>query len=248
MTEKEIEIFYLAGYRYQAQGTDNPTPKDLAVQGARAAAQVHFVRRRVAAVERALDIGASAGLLLKALHQQYACDISGVEPGKAYRSFARESGIRMVASIDELQGEQFDFVAMSHVLEHLPDPVAYLSNLREGFLRAPGWLLVEVPNLYCHESFEFAHLTSFCQTTLKQTLEKAGYEIVRIERHGRPYTRLLPYYLTALARPGRNRFVPHSERHVPLKRAAGLAFRDLVSFMLPHLAWNAPSPNGETNG
>ncbi len=49
-------------------------------------------------------------------------------------------------------------ISMFHVLEHLPDPVGYLSALRQKFLEPDGWLLIEVPNLYAHDCFEVAHL------------------------------------------------------------------------------------------
>jgi len=75
-------------------------------------------------------------------------------------------------SLDDLgqaDGGRFDLVSMAHVLEHIPNPVEYLSDLRERYLTPDGWLLIEVPNLYAHDSFEIAHSIAFSSHTLRET-------------------------------------------------------------------------------
>jgi hypothetical protein len=165
----------------------------------------------------------------------------GVEPGRAYRAHAGGLGLTVYESLEALQAgaeAPFDLVSLAHVLEHLPRPVDYLRTLRTGFLEPHGWLLVEVPNLYCHDSFELAHLVSFSAHTLRQTLARAGFEVVALEKHGRPRSAVLPLYLTVLARPSGKqvvRIVP--ERGAALKRRLGLARRRLHSRLLPGRAW-----------
>jgi len=237
MTAAEADAFYAAEYRQLYQGGEGPNTKDLAVQRARADSLVDFTRGQTTKLESGLDIGASSGLLLQALQKSFGCTVTGVEPGNAYREYAAQSGARMVAGLDDLKGEQFDLISMSHVLEHLPNPVGYLAHLRTTFLQPLGWLLIEVPNLYCHDSFEVAHLSSFSATTLRQTLEKAGYEIALLEAHGRPRSDLLPFYLTVLARPSQKAFVFKAEQSVALKRKLGLFRRKLISRLFPGRAW-----------
>jgi SAM-dependent methyltransferase len=242
MTDVERAAFYAAEYRQLYQGGEEPDAKDLAVQGRRAESLLAFCQGRLPNVGRYLDIGSSAGLLLQSFQQAFDCQVVGVEPGEAYREFARQNGLVVVASLDELEQarlRRFDLISLAHVLEHLPDPLDYLANLRESFLEPDGWLLVEVPNLYAHDSFEVAHLVSFSAHTLRQVLSKAGFDIVALEPHGRPRSRLLPLYITALARPAKTTTALQVEPEggVCLKRWWGMARRWLLSRFFPRLAW-----------
>ena len=242
MTGAERSAFYSAEYRQLYQGGEEPDAKDLAVQEGRAEALLAFCQGRLPGVERYVDIGCSAGLLLEAFKRAYDCQVVGVEPGEAYREFARQSGLNVVATLDELNSSdpaRFDLISLVHVLEHLPDPLNYLVNLRESLLEPDGWLLVEAPNLYAHDSFEVAHLVSFSAHTLRGTLNKAGFEVIALEAHGRPRSRLLPLYLTVLARPAK---VPvplqvQPEGNVRLKRRWGMLRRRLLERFFPGKVW-----------
>jgi len=242
MTEPELGVFYKIEYRRLYQGEQGPDAKDLAVQGGRAEALLAFCQGRLPAVKRHLDIGCSAGLLLQRFRQAYSCRSTGVEPGAAYREYAQGQGLKVYAGLDEVtvkKSTRFDLVSMAHVLEHLPYPVDYLVNLRQNLLRPAGWLLVEVPNLYAHDSFEVAHLVSYSIHTLRQVLGKAGFEIVALEQHGRPRSRLLPLYVTALARPAEGPAPTQilSDGGVRFKRSWGMARRWLLERLLPRQAW-----------
>ncbi len=244
MTEEEAAEFYEREYRLLYQGGEDPTTKDLAVQQARAASLLAFLKPHVQELSRHLDIGCSTGLLLQEVGQAYGCQSAGVEPGDAYREYASRKGLTVYDSLDSLKekdGVRFELISMAHVLEHLPDPAGYLSSLRETLLEPEGWLLVEVPNLYAHDSFEMAHLTSFSAHTLAQTLRKAGFRVARLEAHGRPYSRIVPYYLTVLAQPskGSARQTSIPERNVALKRRIGLFRRRLLARLMPGKVWKA---------
>ena len=243
MTSQETEAFYAAEYRRMYQGNEDPSSKDLAVQHARSAVLLRFVRPHLERISRHLDIGCSAGLLLQEFQRGFNCLPAGVEPGKAYRAYARGQGLNVHASLEELKTKEkslFDLISMSHVLEHLPNPVAYLADLREAPLSPGGWLLLEVPNLYAHDSFETAHLFSFSARTLAMTVQQAGYDIIRLEAHGRPRSDLVPYYLTLLARarsePERNNPL-HPEKMTGFKRRFGLLRRRVLSRLFPKKAW-----------
>ena len=247
MSAEELEAFYAAEYRRLYQGAEGPSAKDLQVQQQRAQALLAFAQGRIPRVRRHLDIGCSAGFLLKAFQKHYDCEVRGIEPGNAYRQYTQPRGLTVYPTLDALLAAEeapFDLVSMAHVLEHLPDPVGYLAALRQRLLTPDGWLLIEVPNLYCHDSFEVAHLTNFSAHTLRQTLRRAGYEIVRLEQHGRPRSAMLPLYLTALARP--TDAPPPSiqpEHFVAIKRKIGMACRRVAQKLWPRKAW-LPLPKG----
>ncbi len=242
MTESELSIFYKVEYRRLYHGAETPDAKDLAVQAGRADALVAFCDGQLPAIKRHLDIGCSAGLLLLRFKEAYGCRVTGVEPGDIYREYARSQRLRVFASVDDLRAKdkkRFDLISLAHVLEHLPDPVGYLEELRAGLLTKAGWLLVEVPNLYAHDSFEVAHLVSYSEHTLRQVLGKAGFDVVALATHGLPRSRLLPLYSTALARPLESpaSFQVQSEQGVRFKRWWGMARRRLLERVVPWLAW-----------
>lgn len=241
MTEVEAAEFYQAEYRRLYQGDENPIARDFATQTARAKSLLDFVRTDITSVSRHLDIGCSTGLVLQHFSRQFGCQMVGIEPGDAYRNYAGQHGITVYSTLDELENAKeapVDLVSMSHVLEHLPDPVGYLLHLREALLEPNGWLLLEVPNLYAHDSFEIAHLISFSPHTLTQTVEKAGFEIVRLESHGRPRSQLLPLYISLLARPNVSRVHdPLPEKGVAFKRQTGMARRRILEKAFPKHAW-----------
>jgi len=245
MTEAEANVFYAEEYRLFNEGSDDPTSRNLKDQRGRAESLYTFIQSVVPGVSRHLDIGCSFGLLLQRFAESYHNQPLGIEPGVGHRTHANKEGLTVYATLDELEKrekERFDLVSLSHVLEHLPDPVGYLVHLRETLMDKVGWLLLEVPNLYAHDSFEVAHLVSYSRRTLMQTLEKAGFEIVRLERHGRPRSKLLPLYLTVLARPlpGAPRtwnLLP--EKRVAFKRRVGMLRRRLLERLFPKQAWLA---------
>ncbi len=75
-----------------------------------------------------------------------------------------------------------DVITMFHVLEHLPDPVATLRNLR-AVSRAGTHLVVEVPILEngmtndVNGFFSALHMTHFSRQSLANSLNRAGWVI-----------------------------------------------------------------------
>ena len=242
--------FYAATYRKIYQAHEEPTAKDLWVQAQRSQHLMDELRRTgKGEIRNMLDIGASAGVLLRAFQQAFGCPVTGVEPGEAYRSFAEQKGIRMFPSVGALiesKPERFDLVSMSHVLEHLSDPVGMLRLIRKELLSEDGLILLEVPNFYAHDSYELAHLACYTPHTLKEVLRQAGYEVVHFKGHGVPRSDLLKLYLTILARPVSLEAAPGNvrpEKDVRMKRKIAMLYRRLVQKLSPQRAW-LPLPEG----
>lgn len=245
--------FYAATYRKIYQAHEEPTVKDLWVQSQRSQHLIDSLRNAgVSDIKNMLDIGASAGVLLQAFQQTFNCRVTGVEPGEAYRTFAEKKGIHMFTSVDALVDsapERFDLVSMSHVLEHLADPVGMLRLIRKALLSEDGLLLLEVPNFYAHDSYELAHLACYTPHTLKEALRQAGYQVVKLEGHGVPRSDLLELYLTVLARPISPEVTPGAvrpEKNVRMKRKAAMLYRRIIQKAFPHRAWlSLPEEKGD---
>lgn len=247
MTAQELDRFYEAEYRTLYQGSEGPARKDLVVQAGRAETLLGFFKEGQIIPARTLDIGCSAGTFLLRIQEEFNAEVVGIEPGDAYRNHAQNQGLQVYARLEDLGAaaeKPFDLITMAHVLEHLPDPVSYLSDLRQTYLAPAGALLIEVPNLYAHDAFEVAHLTAFSAHTLAQTLRRAGFETLQQKVHGQPRSVVLPLYLTALAQAkpsaeGLSAAGVEPEHRVAFKRRWGLQRRRLLERLTPDLAWLA---------
>ena len=244
MTESELEIFYQSEYRQVYQGSQGPSNTDLSVQKARAGALLDILREvGVDKIDRFADIGSSSGQFLEEIKEEFKCQVIGIEPGEAYRVYAENRGMKVYESLESLAeaGEPaFDLISMIHVLEHIPDPVNYLKQLRQKFLTSNGNILIEVPNLYAHDCFEVAHLISFSRHTLFQLMKKAGYTTIFLQPHGQPRSKLIPLYITLLAAPSEpapDQSTVEEERWIRLKRRTGLAHRRIIERLFPRQAW-----------
>jgi SAM-dependent methyltransferase len=78
-------------------------------------------------------------------------------------------------------GDPFDLVLMSHVLEHIQDPVAEIAAI-ERVLKPDGALFLEIPNGAGHRRLPIddnrSHLHFFSVTSLTRVLAKSGLETV----------------------------------------------------------------------
>lgn len=236
--------FYEETYRKIYQTTEEPTAKDLRQQRLRAEHLVSFLRaNRADHPRRVLDIGASSGLLLETFRDALKTEVVGVEPGKAYRALAEAKGIGMFESVEALRAshpERFSLVSLVHVLEHLEDPVGVLRQIKADLLHHEGWLLLEVPNFYTHDSYELAHLACFTTHTLSETIRKAGFKLVTTKIHGWPRSETLGLYITLLAKPdplAKADYQVVPEKHVALKRQLGMLKRKVQTKLNPAKAW-----------
>ena len=238
MTDSALKTYYEAEYVAQHQHATGVTEKELRIQAGRARKLAQRLTLEIATVERHLDIGSSTGSLMLAIKKAYGNETIGIEPAEVYRAYCEARGLMVVPDLESLNEGRFDLITMAHVVEHLLDPVGYLQAVREKWLTADGTLLVEVPNLYGHPSVEIPHLFCFSSGTLSYALERAGFEVTRMARHGSPRSKLIPLYLTAIARPAGNvRARKPSPQVVRFKRRIGMTWNRAASRVAPGWAW-----------
>lgn len=250
MSEGELAQFYTGGYRQRVQGSEEPTEKDLRIQAGRARTLLHFLKGRVDDIDRHLDIGASSGVLLRIFQGRLDCEGVGVEPGDAYRQLGEASGLAFYTGLSDLPEAfrgAFDLVTMSHVLEHLPDPVKTLRDIRERWSTKDGYLLLEVPNGFGHQSMELGHLFVFTPRTLRKALHKSGFRVLKLSTHGKPRSPLLRLYITVLAQAGTlesNLELGAAPEWIRFRRRTGMLLYERLTQWLPNLTWR-PLPEGE---
>ena len=186
-TPEEWEAFYAQDYRQVYHGSESPSAEARDLQERRASLISGFLRPHLRRRDSHLDIGCSMGVLLEKMSMDAGIrDLYGVEPGNAYRKHCQERGIRCHATLDEILGldRRFSLITMSHVLEHINEPIAYLQRVSQRLLGEDGLMYVEVPNIRGGFGFELAHPICFSPTTLRDTLHAAGLEVVFEKAHG----------------------------------------------------------------
>jgi 2-polyprenyl-3-methyl-5-hydroxy-6-metoxy-1,4-benzoquinol methylase len=247
MDENAQRKFYGDNYRIFEFGQAEPPKIDIDIQNKRAKHLVSllnpYIRQLNGKVH--LDIGCGLGILLKEINRAFGTISAGIEPDNAYRNYTiTHQSLPTFSSIEEWQNSTYTsafIVTMSHVLEHLPDPIKYLTFIRTDVLDKDGYLLIEVPNLFFHPSFELPHVSAFSPHTLMESLNKSGYRILSYQYHGVP-SWITPRYITVIAQPCEKRLVeiyrvipePHG---VAIKRSFGInisRFEDSI-YRLLHL-------------
>jgi len=207
--QESLNSYYLSTYREGRSGSEKPTNVEIDEQHARAKHLVRFFSKVVpeTQIRSHLDIGCSVGELLLGFQTMFDITLSiGVEPTVAHRAYAiQQNSLQVFESLDFLEKTSqgpYDLVSLSHVLEHLPDPIDYLTRLRTIFMTEKSHLLVEVPNLYGHTCYELAHLYCFTPKTLEDVVNAAGFSIMAKKLHGLPRNSHLrsQRYITILAK------------------------------------------------
>lgn len=135
-----------------------------------------------------LELGCGSGQILKRM-QQMGWQVEGVDFDSSAVENARSKGLKVHFGTLEAQNypdNKFDVIFMSHLLEHIHDP---LRLLKDGYriLKPGGQLILVTPNNESlgHKFFKEAwrglevprHLYLFTLKTLQELSRKAGFKV-----------------------------------------------------------------------
>jgi SAM-dependent methyltransferase len=144
---------------------------------------------------RLLDVGCDTGEYL-AEAQERGWEVTGVEINEPVaQDVAGRLGVRVIASTLEdahLPADEYDAVMFNQVLEHVPDPIAFLTEVHR-VLKPGGVIFVGVPcfasviPLFLKRDRWYAlvpseHIWQFGPRTLPRLLSDAGFEIAELKR------------------------------------------------------------------
>jgi SAM-dependent methyltransferase len=153
--------------------------------------------RRHGPAAKLLDVGCGNGEFLARM-RDLGWDTIGVEPDEMAAQIARKRhGLTIhTGTLETLPAGNgsFDAITLSHVIEHLPDPLTSLKRSFQ-FLRPGGRLVVVTPNARSLGSRLFwqnwagwdppRHLYIFTPRSLESALRAAGFQIERQWTTGR---------------------------------------------------------------
>ncbi|GAB4512392.1 MAG: class I SAM-dependent methyltransferase [Roseibium sp.] len=189
-----IDGFYGGDEVYEDGGYRNA---NLAASGARDYEVSRDAERRASAYmpfvcgRDIADFGCGDGAFLHAVRDRTR-SCCGIELQRDYVAALNGAGIACHTSLEPLGDDSLDTVVSFHVLEHLPDPLAVLKDLRR-VLKPGGTAILEVPHandfllkdLDCTPFRSFTlwsqHLVLHTRDSLNRLLTEAGFEKVVVE-------------------------------------------------------------------
>lgn len=188
-TPNELDAIYTNAYQYKVHEVVDNEKKY------RARKLSKYICRHVGKSDVVLEFGCMYGHLLGEL-KSLGHKCIGVEIDSGAVSACNAQGISVIRSSVEdfdAQGNQYDLIIMSHVLEHFHEPAAVLQKVRK-MLSAGGKLLLVVPNSDACTTRLFGrfwgywqvpvHLNHFNKSSLTMLLGHHGLRVLHTKYHG----------------------------------------------------------------
>lgn len=183
---------YNASYFSTAHGGQPTSPLVLAFSSGIARLRLAFVRlflaRHQIAVDRVLELGPGPGFFARSWMEKFPDSVySVVETDSSCYESLQVLGVQLVGATDVVPT---DLVVMSHVLEHVSDPVAFVQVATRG-LRQGGALFIEVPcRDWEHKALDEPHVLFFDKSPMQQLLTRLGFADIEVSYYGRPISEL----------------------------------------------------------
>ncbi|NBE08134.1 methyltransferase domain-containing protein [Rhodobacter sp. CCP-1] len=182
-SEADLAAFYKSRYRESYKGASEPRRRQVWRNFRRVSDHIVAYRDVYARGGDWLDLGAGS-CEFTFLAGRLGARVTAVEPHSGYAAYAAQRlGVQVLAQRLEdcdFAGPSFDLIRLSHVLEHMRDPVAALRQLA-GWLRPGGVLYVEVPDIEADARnkvrgrlFHFGHIHNFNPVLLRHVAGLAG--------------------------------------------------------------------------
>ena len=193
LTDAELERFYAEDYRaiYRSDNRQETLFLEQELRGARILAWL--AKRGVRGPGRMLEIGAASGGTMQQF-ERAGWRTAGCDPDPLAVAHGRRGGLDLeVGDVTVLRSRgPAKLLVLSHVLEHLRDPVAALRNVVE-LLEPGGCIYAEVPGIHairrtygCVATYlHIAHVWHFTARTLEAVGRRAGLECVECDERVR---------------------------------------------------------------
>jgi 2-polyprenyl-3-methyl-5-hydroxy-6-metoxy-1,4-benzoquinol methylase len=149
--------------------------------------------------KRVLEVGSATGQISRRLAEK-GCEVIGIEVNEDCAEIAKKYCDDLlvcdIETIENLPYDDFDFILLLDVLEHLRSPLATLKKLK-AYLNEGGSVIVSLPNManwrvrwdLLFGRFEYSergildktHLRFFNEKSAKDLLQHAGFDIIEFD-------------------------------------------------------------------
>jgi len=183
---------YNASYFVTAHGGQPSSPLAQAFFAGIARLRLAFLRafldKHRIDVERVLELGPGPGFFARSWLEQVPQSIySALETDRSSHESLLKLGVKLVDTADEVSA---DLVVMSHVLEHVSDPVGFVRAATRG-LRAGGAVFIEVPcRDWEHKTLDEPHILFFDKVSMYRLLNGLGFTDIEIAYYGQTIAQL----------------------------------------------------------
>lgn len=147
-----------------------------------------FLEKHQIAVNTVFEVGPGPGLFARSwLQDMPQTSYFAVETDESCHQALGELGVKIVGLAES---PPVDMVVMSHVLEHVPDPVGFVRAATRG-LRPGGALFIEVPcRDWEHKTLDEPHILFFDKAPMRRLLDDLGFTDIEIAYYGQTIARL----------------------------------------------------------
>src|SRR3990167_9214513 len=143
-------------------------------------------------VSSLVEFGPGAGFFAQHWLVQYPqTKYFAVETDSSCHAFLKKVGVQLIAfSAIREEKRGLDMVVMSHVLEHVTNPIQFIKDATHH-LRQGGALFIEVPcRDWEHKTMDEPHLLFFDKGPMYQLLDQLGFEHIELSYHGQTIDKL----------------------------------------------------------
>jgi SAM-dependent methyltransferase len=234
--DEAVELARSSGLGYPAPGKPRTVARLLArLPTVADAAELDVMRIPAAQTGSLLDVGCGSGEYLRRMRKA-GWRVTGTEPdAKAAARLVAQESFEVYGSLEELMqahGRRFDVIVLSHVIEHLADPMRTLTQLN-SLLAQGGRLLITTPNARSLGLRIFGaswrglepprHFNVFTPESLNEALMSAGFRVERMRTEVRLARGI--WFQSYLARAGGSKLeIARDSSRLALK-LAGYAFQ-----------------------
>jgi hypothetical protein len=157
-----------------------------AIAGLRAHHVGKYIDKNKIHVKKILEIGPGPGFFAeKWITANPLVEYLAMETDSSCYDSLINKGVRLIKD-EELESSKtvVDMVVMSHVLEHVSNPLGFIS-FSTNHLRKDGILFIEVPcNDWEHKSLDEPHLLFFDKKPMTNMLSALGFYDIEVSYHG----------------------------------------------------------------